>query len=230
MKFNKSVFTIGLLGFVVLSHQNCSMTQPSSIHDQTNGYSSTSAAALEAKAMKVIQTRCVSCHSAEIPSGGIGDINSLDALLYYRLVVPGEPALSDLYRVITEGQMPPGKPLSNVETKAIFDWIQEGFSDSPSGIKPPVTGPVVLEAKFASINTLILQPKCLGCHNGANPRGGVSFSNYNSTMNTVQAGRPDGSSLYTSTSMGRMPQGGARLTSAELAALSQWITAGALNN
>jgi len=27
-----------------------------------------------------------------------------------------------------------------------------------------------------------------------------------------------------------MPQGGARLTSAELAALSQWITAVALNN
>lgn len=195
--------------------------------------SSLSSAQLEAKALKIIEKKCTSCHNAEIPSGQIDDLISRDSLLYYRLVIPGEPNLSDLYSVIKNGSMPPApnKPLTSAESQIIHDWILNGFTDSTGGITPPDNGPItVLGPTFASIKALIINNKCLSCHNATTAQGGVNFSTYASTMNTVQAGRPEVSSLYTTTLSQRMPTGNNKLTGAELQAIQQWITNGAQNN
>lgn len=195
--------------------------------------SSLSSAQLEAKALKIIEKKCTSCHNTEIPSGQIDDLISRDSLLYYRLVIPGEPNLSDLYSVIKNGSMPPApnKPLTSAESQIIHDWILNGFTDSTGGITPPDNGPItVLGPTFASIKALIINNKCLSCHNATTAQGGVNFSTYASTMNTVQAGRPEVSSLYTTTLSQRMPTGNNKLTGAELQAIQQWITNGAQNN
>ena len=78
----------------------------------------------------------------------------------------------------------------------------------------------------------VIQGRCVSCHNSGNPQGGVSFSTYASTMNTVQPGNINASSLYTSTMRpgGDMPRGGTPLSSAEMNAIQTWIMNGAPNN
>jgi uncharacterized membrane protein len=238
-KVNFKFFSISIsLGLILMSFQNCSMYSESHIEDTLAKSSSTSSNSetpeenIESSALKIIEKKCSSCHNENNPSGQISDLLSRDALLYYRLVIPGEPNISDLYTVIKNGSMPPAPSpsLTSAESKIIYDWIQDGFTDTSSGITPPNANPITLGPNFTSIKALILNTKCLGCHNANDARGGVNFSTYTSTMNTVQAGRPEVSSLYTETVSQRMPTGNNKLTGAELQAIQQWIINGAQNN
>lgn len=226
MRKVKISLLIGFLTCLMVLFENCSMVG----RPQDYRSSSDASLALQGAAMKVINSRCVSCHNSQMPSGGVDYLTDLDSLLYYRLVIPGEPQLSYLYNVMAGGEMPPPpSSLTGDEIKAVYDWIQDGFKDPGSiGITPPP--PTVLEAKFSSINRLILQTECLGCHSSGNASGGVSYSTYASTMNTVQPGNVNASALYTSVSTGRMPKGGNRLTPSEVAAIQTWIQNGAPNN
>src|SRR5690606_6524777 len=183
------------------------------------------------KAFKVIRSNCTSCHNPNNPMGGIEDIENIDYLLYYGLVVRGEPELSPLYTSIQNGSMPLQGRLSAEDTQAIYDWIHSGLTPDQSPVTPPSTPPSqTLEAKFASINNLILKPKCLSCHNSILSEGGVSFSSYQNTMNTVQPGNINASSLYTSVNSGDMPRNSPRLSNAEVSAIRTWIQNGAANN
>ena len=87
-------------------------------------------------------------------------------------------------------------------------------------------------ATFTSINANILQTKCVSCHSTNNKAGGFSYSNYTDTKASVVAGNPAGSQLYTSVTgtTPNMPIGSGKLTAGDTAAISTWITNGALNN
>lgn len=228
MKYFKILAIVATVS-TLLSFQNCSMVAPPMIEE--NKISSLSAmAVLESKAFSVVTNRCAGCHSDGAALGGIGYITDLDALLYYRKVIPGEPELSPLYNVIQSGSMPPGQPLTASEAKAIYDWIHDGLVATSVGVPPPAPPSTTLTATFSSINNNILKTKCLGCHSSATSSGGVSFSSYTSTMNTVQPGNPAASSLYTSINNGSMPKGSGKLSTAEIAAVQTWIQNNAPNN
>lgn len=215
---------------VLVLFQNCSVV--GTPQDDIAGLSSKSYSEqdlLESKAFRVINNRCASCHSAEMPSGGIDYITNLDSLLYYRMVIPGEPQLSVLYNVIQSGEMPPGKPLSISEAKDIHDWILDGFKEStPTVTPPPPNAP--LAPTFASITARIIQPRCLGCHNNNRQDGGVNLATYQGVRNTVQPGNLNASTFYTEVNAGTMPRNGNRLTNTEISTIGQWIMNGALNN
>lgn len=212
---------------VVVFYQNCAkpVSQSSSM---VSGLTELDIA--EQKALLVLTSRCSSCHSADIPSGGI-DVLNVDSLLASGALVPAEPGLSPLFQAISSGSMPPSKPLAQDEIIAVSDWITKMQKDTGVSL-PPGSEPLPLGPNYASIYQNILQVSCLGCHNANNQRGGVSFSTYNSTMNTVQRTLPNSSSLYTSIAVrNTMPQGaGGSLTAAQKRAIFDWITAGALNN
>jgi mono/diheme cytochrome c family protein len=90
---------------------------------------------------------------------------------------------------------------------------------------------VSLTPTFASINSNILATKCVSCHSTNSKAGGFSYSNYTDTQASVSSGNPAGSALYTSVTGGQsMPIGSLKLTAAETAAISTWITNGAANN
>ncbi len=97
-------------------------------------------------------------------------------------------------------------------------------SPSPSPSPSPT-----ITATFSSINSKILQPRCVSCHGSS---AGVTLSSYAQVIATaVSVGNPTSSKLYTSTaSGGSMPLGGTKLNATELKAVSDWITAGAANN
>ena len=80
---------------------------------------------------------------------------------------------------------------------------------------------------FSSINSNIIQPKCMPCHAG---RRGSDFSSYNGVLNRVKIGNPDGSRLYTDVRDGSMPINKPQLTDDEILAIYQWIQNGAPND
>jgi mono/diheme cytochrome c family protein len=187
---------------------------------------------IEEKAMKVLVSKCSSCHSSTVKSGGV-DVMDINEMLALGVIIPGEPSLSLVFTQIQGGAMPPSSALAQADIEAVYNWIADGFKGGTTvtPITPPTpTVPVALEAKYASIYTKILEPKCLGCHN-ANSRNGVNFATYTGTMNTVQRTLPLSSSLYTSVATRKtMPKSSGFLTTAENKAIFDWITAGALNN
>ena len=73
------------------------------------------------------------CHGVDDPLNGlslVGEDASLQALLDGGWVIPGEVSCSELFVRIADhghpGAMPPGAPLSEEETCAIGQWIEQG--------------------------------------------------------------------------------------------------------
>ena len=230
MKIRTYLKIIALLvipaSLVLLTFQNCS--QLSNTIGEGNMQSLSAQAVLEQKAMAVMTSRCLNCHNANTPSGGV-IVSDISNLLSTGAVVPGEPSLSPLYQSLQSGRMPLNAVLTQSELESIYSWIAEGINKDTS-VAPPTTS-TTLEAKYNSIFKNILQPRCLSCHNSTTGSGGISFSNYNSTMNVVNKGNASTSSLYTSVATRKtMPRGGVLLSSKETQAIMDWINAGALNN
>lgn len=212
---------------VVLSYQNCAKPVSQSSY-VVSGLTELDIA--ESRAMQVLTTQCSSCHSVDVPSGGV-DVLSIDSLLASGAVVPTEPGLSPLFQAISSGSMPPSRPLAQDDIMAISDWITKMNKDT-GVVLPPGAQPLPLGPTYASIYQNILAPRCLGCHNATNAGGGVSYSTYTAAMNTVQRTLPNNSTLYTSIAVrNTMPRGaGGSLSAEQKRAVFDWITAGANNN
>lgn len=218
----KLIITL-IFGFIVLvAYQNCSGGKKG---DSGSEDFASEQAIVSNKALAILATKCSSCHDSTVKSGGV-DVLNLDEMLAVGVVVPNEPLLSILFTKAQSGHPP---TLGISEIQAISDWIQLGFSTAPViGNLPPV---IPLAPNFASINANILSRRCLGCHRTGNTSGGVSFSTYASTMNTVQPTLPLQSSMYTAVAVRMvMPRSGGPLSAAETRAIFDWITAGAANN
>lgn len=214
--------------FVVISFQNCGVLADKP-QDGSASLSSASAQ-LQSKAMEILTRKCSSCHNAQSSSGDIGSITDVNSLLYYRLVVPNEPQISDLYTVIQNGEMPIGGSMTTAEIKTIYDWINEGFSTSSPPVVAPPTACTTLMPTYSCIRSKIFALRCATCHMNGRTDGGVSVQTYTSTLSLVVAGRADMSVLYTDVNNNIMPRGGAPLSAAEKSAIQTWINNGALNN
>ncbi len=234
---------IGLTGFfaviTLLTYQNCAIVSGPQGLPAVGGNSQSSTLGvsesdqLSAKANVILAAKCQACHNSANASGDF-NVSDLNAMFYNRHIVPGEPLLSGLYEVVADGEMPPSPSpkLTTQEIQDIYNWIQDGFKDVQN--TTPGTGTTGVQPTYASISSKILQPKCAACHGTGSGFGGISFASYNSTKSTVVVGNPATSALYISVSTGRkggrMPQGGAALSNAELSAIQTWIQQGALNN
>jgi cytochrome c553 len=109
--------------------------------------------------------------------------------------------------------------------------------DSSGNVKTSTTVTVNVQntlanpnATFTAISRDILVPLCLRCHGPTRADKGVRYDTYAFTQKTALAGNVSGSKLYSTCKSGSMPDGGPRLTATELTNISDWITAGALNN
>ena len=222
----KSAVILSFSFMTVLFYQNCSkpVSQSSSLVSGLTAFD-----IVEQKAVSILTTKCSSCHNVDSPNGGV-DVLSVDKLLASGAVVPTEPAISPLFQAISNGSMPPGKPLNQEDIMAISDWITKMTKDVAVVLPPDVAIP--LGPTFASINKNILVPKCVRCHNAANSGGGVSYATYATSSNTVQRNLPMNSSLYTSVAVrNTMPKNApGSLSTEERMAIFNWITAGGLNN
>lgn len=225
-KLRMQLFAILSSLVLIISFQNCSaINAPNSQESLSSGLSESDV--LGQKAMDVLSRRCESCHNPENFKGNITNIMDLNYLLYYRLVIPGQPEISDIIRVIKDGSMPPSGGVTNAELSALSEWIQNGLVDNGSGVTLP-GGSGQIEAKFSSIQTRLLNTKCVGCHNPGNLSGNTDLSTYAGVKTSVNANRLVASVERTGANF--MPRNGSRLSADEINAMKQWIANGANND
>jgi hypothetical protein len=90
----------------------------------------------EAEVLPLFQAKCISCHGAGRPQGGL-DLRTLGSVLQGgsvgKVVLAGKPQESRLYTAVTSGKMPPsGTKLTATEQKMIFRWIEVGAKGKTS--------------------------------------------------------------------------------------------------
>jgi hypothetical protein len=78
----------------------------------------------------IIMKACIACHNGPVDVAEL-DLTTYDSIIAHQLVVPGDPAHSDLYIQVSTGSMPEGGPaLPPDEIKAIHDWIAGGAKNN----------------------------------------------------------------------------------------------------
>jgi uncharacterized membrane protein len=75
----------------------------------------------------IFKPKCEKCHSGEDASKKI-DLSSYDAIMAGpKIITPGNPALSRLFKAVDTGRMPKkANKLSDAEIGAIGSWITSG--------------------------------------------------------------------------------------------------------
>ncbi len=94
--------------------------------------------------------------------------------------------------------------------------------------KQQVNEPLIGEGWFSFIQRVIIEPKCLQCHMGANAALGVNLSSYADILESIVPYQPAQSKFFTVIESGSMPKGGERLTDSEIQRVYDWISKGAL--
>jgi formate dehydrogenase gamma subunit len=169
--------------------------------------------------------KCVTCHSAANPLGGL-DLSDYQAAL--SSIEPGDAGASSLV-TIQEAGGHPGQ-FSEAELETIRQWIEGGAPEAqPAGAQSPDTETEAADIKWTDVSGLF-EEKCVMCHSAANPLGGLDLSDYQATLSggdsgaIVEPGDPAASSLVTIQDAGGHP---GQFTEEELETIRQWIEAGA---
>lgn len=93
-----------------------------------------------------------------------------------------------------------------------------------------------IEANFKTINSSIIESRCVECHGPKKQAKKIDLSSYEKIMSKdifpplVIPGNPERSSLYQSVISGDMPKNRPRLSNRELQAIYDWIKNGALKD
>lgn len=184
---------------------------------------------IEALAINLLQNKCYVCHGP-LNSIGVSQINDPKYLISIGQIIPGNPSGSPLFNTVSSGTMPVGSPLSSSEIKILNDWILAG-AKTPNGDAVEAPPIIPLAGNFKSIQANIIAPKCLLCHSQPNPKDHVLLDSYAAVRKYVGSTQPKNTKLYEITASGEMPtKGYPDLNEAELNALKEWISSGALNN
>lgn len=189
----------------------------------------------------IFAPKCMACHAV---------FSSYESFMTSGMVVAKNPETSPLYLKVASGQMPKGgTPLSDTETKAIYDWISGGAVKSAGGttttppvdgsapgpVPPPIvsppTGPTIASPTFAWIQANVFVPRCAVCHRGTIAPAGYDLTSYDGVLlgGRVLAGNPTGSLLLQRINNNSMPPGNP-LTAEMKLMITQWIQNGAKND
>jgi mono/diheme cytochrome c family protein len=220
-KFHLSVWILIAMSACAPSH---------SVFEKSNSESSLGLMdnAEEQSSLNILNSKCLPCHGPS-GSGGLANIGDVSTLISGGWIIPGQPNSSPLIEAVTAGKgtMPLNGSLTATEYQTLYDWVLGSTVTPPPPPTPmptptPSPSPSPTAPTFTQVSTTILQPLCVGCHTFASSYAGISAY--------VKAGDPSTSLFYTETSSGAMPKGGPVLTAAQLQMISDWITAGGLNN
>lgn len=184
----------------------------------------------------VFAAKCVACHGATAPQGGL-DLRTSEAVLKGGksgpAIAPGAAAKSLLIDKIVTGQMPPGKvKLTDKEVDQVRAWIDRGVE-----AKPELTASVKVREQDARA---VFQARCVRCHGGMEKRGGLDLRTVASRLKggksgpALVPGKPEESLLYKRIVSGQMPPDKMAKdlavelpTDAETDKIRAWIAAGA---
>lgn len=76
-----------------------------------------------AQALSILQTNCTSCHTSTSGPANVYGLLDAQNLVNLGLLVPGQPSKSAIYQAISNGSMPPSRPLTTANQQVISNWI-----------------------------------------------------------------------------------------------------------
>ncbi|MFN0170227.1 MAG: DUF1553 domain-containing protein [Bryobacteraceae bacterium] len=196
------------------------------------------AGSFDANIRPILESRCVACHGASAPQGGL-DLRSLESLLKGGksgpAIVPGSAGHSLLVEKLVTKSMPPVEPkLTEKEIAAIRDWIDEGAKGADGKASTAV-------AAITENDVLpIFQTRCFVCHGKREQKGGLDLRTRASRLKggksgpAMVVGNPGESLIVQKIESGAMPPTAMQFdyavrtpSAAELGKIKQWIAAGA---
>ncbi len=188
--------------------------------------------------LPVLQTSCgmTGCHGNGSAAEGF-DVSNYQTIM--QAVNPGDPRGSELYKVLTdinsEHMMPPDRPLTLEQRTIIQVWIAQGALET--NCNGGNGGGGNDEICFVQDILPMMVSTCgtTGCHDAVTHEDGYVLTSYSTIVqNGIEPFDPNDSKIYevvTETGDDRMPPSPrSPLTSAQIAALRQWIVDGAQNS
>lgn len=170
------------------------------------------------------------CHDAASHQNGVV-LTDYTNIINTGDVRPGRPDNSKVWKVVNETdpakRMPklPRSALTQAQKDLIGKWITQGARNNACSASVCDTAAVTFGG---AVNTIIGN-KCLGCHSGTSPAGGINLSAHAGVKAKVADGRLWGAINHLA-GYSAMPKGGNKLSDCEIAQFRKWIAAGAPNN
>jgi hypothetical protein len=183
----------------------------------------------ESSVLPIFVSSCAKpgCHDAQ--SHKEGYILDSYSNIVRKGIQPGSANNSKLYEVLFEDgedRMPPSPdaPLTQAQKDSIKVWINQGANNTTD------CNCYCDETQFtyAAIIQPLVNRNCVGCHKPGSLSGNLDLSTYTAVKVQVNNGKFLGSVTHTS-GYSPMPPGG-KLSDCEIAQITNWINAGALNN
>ncbi len=168
------------------------------------------------------------CHSSPRGASGYTLDNYKDIIS--KGIVPGNPAASKIWESVAMNtlnvqHMPINRPgLTMAELNMLRAWIAAGAVDSGDCTNNCDS----TNFTYSGAILPMIQVNCLGCHSNASATGG-SLADYTSIKNAAVTGRLIGDISHTP-GYNAMPLGGYRLSDCQVAQVTKWVAAGALQN
>jgi hypothetical protein len=120
---------------------------------------------------------------------------------------------------------PPNAPLTADQINILKQWLSQGALNNACDENFGGCDPA--DAKYSTFILPLIQTKCVGCHSGNNPQGGIKLSTYSEIKNVALNGK-----LYSSVTRTSnwMPLGGSKLDDCSVQRIQTWVQAGAPEN
>lgn len=168
------------------------------------------------------------CHDAATRAEGI-ELTSYQKVMTTGKVKAFNPNDSKIYKAILETDpddrmpRPPAAPLTAEQKDLIRKWIQQGAQNNVCNENYGSCD--TTNVTYANFVSGLLANKCVGCHSGANPQGGIKLTTYTEVKAAAQNGTLYGS-VARLTGYSAMPKGGAALSPCFVNKIKAWIDAG----
>ncbi|HEY0042025.1 MAG TPA: c-type cytochrome domain-containing protein [Flavisolibacter sp.] len=170
------------------------------------------------------------CHDANTRMDGV-QLTDYNSIITTGDVRPFNPNSSEIWEKINENDPskrmppPPRNPLSQAQKDIIRNWIMQGAKNNSCVASACDTTTVT----FNSTIKTIINNKCVGCHSGNPPQGGINLTTHAGVKAKVSDGRLWGA-INHFPGFSPMPKGGTKLSDCEIRQFKKWIDAGSPNN
>lgn len=179
--------------------------------------------------LPIIVSNCAKsgCHDASSHVEGL-NLTTYSGIM--RIVSPGNPGNSKLYRVIVTSNNgdrmppPPDPRMPQEQVDLIYKWIQQGAKNNAC-----TGGCDTAVFTYSGAVKPIITSQCQGCHSGAAPGGGIDLSTYNGVKAVANNGKLWGA-VHKDPGYVAMPPAGNGLSDCQLTQIRKWLDNGSPNN
>lgn len=187
----------------------------------------------EQQVLPILISNCAvpGCHNLPTDDNDDIQITSYASLMGSDIIDMGDPFDSDFWEVINDSDpddrmpRPPQNPLTQGQLDLIGQWLQQGAQNNSCA----EAGCDTLNVTYSGTIVPLVAQRCLGCHSGGSPQGGLNFGSW-STLNAVASDGRLAAAIQHLPSGVPMPPTGGMLPDCRIQQFLIWIDQGAPNN